>query len=187
MPFYRVQLRLACYAAQPYYKFSYNFRVESATVSGAANDVRDGWNAALRDAHGTAIAAYEVYATDENPDTPTFTTVTFQNDDRSGTSEIGAGGEVMPPWNVVRIEFPAGTGWPMVKYARFPLYESLVIQGAALTSAVESALYQGWTLFASQVAWVDEQGTGVSGPGAMTLTSKRLGKMAYTAIPLPPT
>lgn len=185
MPLFRVQLRMAINRPDlgQVYKWSNLYFGE---VADAADGVAKGvsWWSVLRSCHNENAFCYAVYASDLVPATTNYLIGSVPEELQLGTL-TGSGG-FLPPFNVARVDLAVASSRPSRKFLRVPLQEGDITLGQ-LTGAIVDAIDDTFTdLLALTDAPVDESGNAFVGALTLGVTSRRLGKFAFTAVPSPP-
>lgn len=180
MPLFRVQTRVAqdTPSTTPY-KWSYLWYVDAEGLEAAVAVGEAIW-AALRPAHSTYAFCYELYITDLLPSTTNFITSPITPGNQRGTA--GSVTALLPPFNVARIDLNVVGSRPSRKFARLPLGEAQIANGVLEDTAADT-FRDAFSDAISIPGVVDESGNGFVGVTVKGVTSRRLGKFAYTGVP----
>lgn len=183
MPIFRVQTRLAhdTVGYTPY-KWSYLWYVDAENLSAAVAVGEAIW-AALRPAHSQRAYCYELYVSDLLPSTVTYTLSPIAPGNQRGTAAVVA--NLLPSFNVVRVDLNAVSSRPSRKFHRLPLGEDQIVN-AELAASSAIAIQEAYADAIAIPGVVDESGNGLTGAIVKGITSRRLGKFAYTAVPSGP-
>lgn len=183
MAIFRVQTRLA-HDSPGYtpYKWSYLWYVNTDTLGDAVTLGEQIWEA-LRPAHSLRAFCYELYVSDVLPTTVTYTLSPIAPGNQRGTAP--AVSNLLPSFNVVRVDLNAVSSRPSRKFHRLPLGEDQLVNGE-LASSSATAIRDAFDLAAGLANVCDESGNPFTGVVVKGITSRRLGKFAYTAVPSGP-
>lgn len=183
MAIFRVQTRLAhdTVGYTPY-KWSYLWYVNVDDLEAAVTLGEQIWEA-LRDAHSLRAYCYELYVSDILPSTVTYTLSPISPGNQRGTAP--AVSNLLPSFNVVRVDLNAVSSRPSRKFHRLPLGEDQLVNGE-LASSSATAIQEAFALAAGLANVCDESGNPFTGAIVKGITSRRLGKFAYTAVPSGP-
>jgi hypothetical protein len=118
---------------------------------------------------------------DMDPDTDTFVIVP-----KSDTGARTTTGQTLPLFNVVRVDFPAGTGRPSRKYLRLPIQESEQANGDLDTGLIALVNTDYGTVLGDISAYVDVDGeplgSGVAHPRVGMRQLRRGSKRKLTPV-----
>lgn len=180
MAIYRMQTRIAqdTPSTTPY-KWSYLWYVDAADLS-AAVAVGEALWAALRPAHSNYAYCYELYITDLVPSTTNFVTSPITAGNQRGTAGLVT--NLLPSFNVARIDLNVVGSRPSRKFQRLPLGETQ-IQNGVLEDSASDTFREAYLDAIAIPGIVDESGNGFVGVTVKGVTSRRLGKFAYTGVP----
>ena len=184
MALYRVVLRLAFNEALGAFKWSNVFYTDQATPLAAAAWGIDLWDDAWRLAHSNLTFCYEVYASDLVLDTDNYITLSHGlNPNIFGAKSPS--GELMPSWNVARMDLSTPAGRPSRKFIRSPWGEGDIVFDSFGTAAQTALQNAGTALFTLGGAF-DEDGQPFTGFTLRGVSNKRLGKLASLGVPSKP-
>jgi hypothetical protein len=185
MALFRMQLRQAINRPDlgQQYKWSNLYYVEAASLVIATAFGPSAW-AILKDATNENAFCYEVYTSDLVPGTTVYSIDAIPTANQPGTL-TGSGG-FLPNFNVVRVELNVAGGRPSRKYHRMPLQEGDIVLGS-LEAAASAAIQDTYdALLASIIPLRDESGNELTSVTLKGITSRRVGKLAYTGVPPAP-
>lgn len=183
MAVYRANLRIGVQDPNASYKFSYAYFVNAGTLGDAANAAQQIWQQ-LRQGHSSDAYCYEVYVSDLVENTTNYVIMPIGAGVASGMLPVID--NALPTFNVVRVELNVIGGRPSRKYHRLPLAESNIGNGLLNTTTL-AAISDAHNAVLNNVPEVcDESGNGFNGVVIKGITSRRLGKWAYTNVPPKP-
>ena len=185
MTLFRVQLRKAVSEGGISAKWSNIYYVEADDVSDAASKGVELWTDCEQGFHRPFVFCYEVYASDLAPDTDVYTVLALDAGDQRGglTSDSG---QILPLFNVVRDDLGVVGGRPSRKFYRPMLGEADQTGGVINNSALTAAILGGTAALILKDFTRDESGNTFNSTSVKGITSRRLGKLASTAVPTPP-
>lgn len=183
MAIFRVQTRLA-HDTPGYtpYKWSYLWYVNVAALADAVTLGEQIWEA-LRSAHSARAFCYELYVSDTLPTSVVYTLSPITPGSQRGTAPVV--NNLLPSYNVVRVDLNAVGSRPSRKFHRLPLGEDQ-IAFAQLVESSATAIQAAFEDAALLANVCDESGNPFTGVVVKGVTSRRLGKFAYTAVPSGP-
>lgn len=188
MALYRVLTRLAAGGSgfPDAYKWSYVWYCEASTAVDAANWGASLWVDHMRGAHTNYAYCYEVYASDLVPNTTNYTVLAMAAGVQRATGGSPSS-ELYLTDTAIRVELTVSGGRPSRKYWRPPLFEEQVGPGGRTVSAgVLTTLNAALTGITNDPDIRDESGNLFTGYVIKSVSTRRLGKFARTALPLPP-
>lgn len=189
MSLWKAQIKKAINSSGLAYKWSNTYFVEAETATEALSAAANIWLNGERLFHNQLAFAYEFYV--NNTADPHFTPGTV------GTvlPEVRRGlrpatvldvPQVLPSFNVVRVDYPVPASRPSRKFYRVPLLESDV-SDQQVSVALAEDLQEGANYIASLPAIRDPDGQPYGGVGVNRgITSRRLGREAALAVPTGP-
>lgn len=184
MALFRVVPRLAFNEAIAAFKWSNVFYTDQPTVQAAAAWGIGLWDTAWRLAHSTQTFCYEVYASDLVEGTDVYTTVAHDLNPNIFGAKVPAG-ELMPSWNVARMDINTPSGRPSRKFIRGPWGENDITYDS-FTSGAQNALQNAGAALFTYGGAFDEDGQPFTGFALRGVSAKRLGKLAGLAVPSKP-
>ena len=186
LPYWLVEVRKATDLLGGF-KWSNRYFVRAANSTIALSNAQSIWTDAEQQFHHTFVYCYEVYANlvGDAPNTVGFTQAVPQGVQR-GVYGAGGSTSILPPFNVVRVDFPVPGSRPSRKFYR-PLLTEDDVQDGALTSSITAAILLGLDGILAFNFVVDEDGTQWAGTASIRgITSRRLGKYAQINVPPAP-
>lgn len=185
MPLYQTNIRIAVNESAYAFKWSNTFYVDVANALAAAYQGLAIWDNAWRTVHASVAFCYEVYATSVTEGDADYAIVSHPV-----AANIFGGqavsGDLMPPFNVVRLDMNVVGSRPSRKFIRAPWSEGN-IQFDSLTGTAATAVGNVGSLLSALATPIrDESGNTVSSYTQKGVTSRRLGKWAYTSVPTKP-
>lgn len=186
MPLFNIGVRKAINTNGIAYKWSNRYFVQMPDTLSALELGLDIWENIEAAFHLDLAFCYEIYAnnTEDAPFTP-GTTFAVPLGVQRGLIEAGPDNtpDLLPPWNVVRVDFPVVASRPSRKFYRIPLIEQQITSGqlnASWLAVAQPAL----NLFSTVLAMRDIDNQPYSGnPIIRGLTSRRLGRDASQSVP----
>lgn len=171
------------------YKWSNTYFAEAATATEALSTAASIWINGERLFHNQLAFAYEFYVnnTADPPFTP-GTVGTVLPEVRRGIrpANLVDVPQVMPAFNVLRVDFPVPVSRPSRKFYRIPLLETDVTSQQITVDLAED-VQEGVNYIASLPAIRDPDGQPFGGTGINRgITSRRLGREAALAVPVGP-
>jgi len=185
MPLYQVNLRLAVNETAYAFKWSNTFYVDVANALAAAYQGHAIWDNAWRTVHASIAFCYETYATSATEGDADYAIVAHPvAANMFGGQAIS--GDLMPPWNVARLDMNVVGSRPSRKFIRAPWSEGNIQFDNLTGSAATAVGAVGGLLAALGTPIRDESGGTVTSYSPTGATSRRLGKWAYTGVPSKP-
>lgn len=188
MPLYKTALRMAHDASWPQRrKWSTTFIVNASAATVAAASVVGAWIAYLNAAARSIVFAYEVYATDLNPNTEDYAVQPIALANQRGTIATGNEERYLAK-ACVNQRLNVLSSRPSFKFWRPGLVESDVSQGADVAPAMLTAISTSFSAMIEDFegSLVDPDGQVIASPGKQTLTTREFGRYAGNDLPLPP-
>ena len=189
MPLFLLRLDKAINVGGVSYKWSNRYFSEDAGYAGALQRAINYWVLGERLFHGALAHCYQVYAnnTADPPNSP-GQLAGVPNELQRGAVIEGAADvlNILPSWNVVRVDFPVVNSRPNRKFYRLPLREGDITNGL-LDADVLTRMSPGCNTLATSSGHRDSQGNLLTGTFIIRgITSKRLGKFAGVSVPVGP-
>jgi len=186
MPLFNIAIRKAINTNGIAYKWSNRYFVEEPDVTAALSLASNIWTNIEATFHLDLAFCYEVYAnnTEDAPFTP-GTTQGIPIGVQRGLIEAGPDNtpDLLPPWNVVRVDFPVVASRPSRKFYRIPLIEQQITSGQ-LNAQYITIMQPALNLFTTVGTMRDIDGQAYAGdPIIRGLTSRRLGREAGLSVP----
>ena len=189
MALWKATIKKAVNSSGLAFKWSNTYYVDADTSTGALSVAANLWINGEALFHNQLAFAYEFYVnnTADPPYTPGVVGSILPGVQRGlRTATLADVPSVMPPFNVVRVDFPVPGSRASRKFYRLPLRESDV-SDQNIVIALAEALQTGVNYIASHPAIRDPDGEAFGGVGINRgITSRRLGKFAYLSVPVGP-
>jgi hypothetical protein len=171
------------------YKWSNTYFAEAGDAVGALGIGARIWLEGERLFHKDLAFLYEVYV-NETGDAP-FSPGSIGTVDvgvRRGLSIAGPSTTdvLLPPFNVVRVDFSVVSSRPSLKFYRLPLMEGDITAGQLVQARINE-IQAGLAGLAGITSLVDVDGQDWTGSASIkSITSRRLGREASLAVPVGP-
>ena len=185
MALYRVQLRKAVNEGGILCKFSNIYYTNADNVIDAADFGIFLWNTIEKGMHRPFVFCYEVYASDLDTNTTNYTVAAIPPENQRGTLTVDSG-QVLPLFNVLRVDLNVVGGRPSRKYYRPMLGENDQAGGVINNVDLVTALTGKLQLLVNLVNLVDESGNDIASFSIKGITSRRLGKFSALNVPTAP-
>lgn len=171
------------------YKWSNRYFVQANTSSEALSIAAQIWLQGERLFHNQLAFAYEFYVnnTADAPNTPGVIGTVLEGV-RRGLAPASATttAVILPPGNVVRVDFPVPGSRSSRKFYRLPMLESDITEGQ-LSTSTSNVIQTGVNAIASLAGIRDVDNENFGGAGVVRgVTMRRLGREAFFAVPTGP-
>lgn len=166
------------------YKWSNIFYVNADDAAEAAAIGVTAWSSHFADCFRTNVYCYEVYSRDTLPVTVDFAIVPVDAGDQRGSNSVATA--PLPSFNVVRVDLNVPAARPMRKFLRLPVDESDIVDGSWSNEGYATGINGFLTGMISTYFLVNPDGVSLTSAVFKGITSRRLGKLAYTAVPSGP-
>lgn len=190
MAVYAVQLRQAFGGGElPYaYKFSNVFYVNEDSAASAANVGLLIWNA-MKAAVFEGVYCNSIYATDLVPATTNYAQIPVPTEDQRGLMAYPGGTDIYNPIVCARVDLLVNNSRPSRKFHRGG-YETSVFAngGRAFIGTYQLALQSAYAtiLVDTDFGLCDVDGQVVTAALVMGVTTRELGREAFSDVPTPP-
>lgn len=189
MALWLASIRKAVNASGIAYKWSNRYFVNANTSGEALGIAANIWINGERLFHNQLAFAYEFYVnnTADPPNTPGVIGSVLPGVQRGSAPATAATTvQILPPGNVIRVDFPVPGSRNSRKFYRLPMLESDITEGQ-LSASTATLVQSGINYIASLAGIRDVDGEPFGGAGVIRgVTMRRLGREAYFAVPTGP-
>lgn len=189
MPLFSISTRKAVNTSGIAYKWSNRYFSVANTADQALQFGLNYWNVAERTFHNQLAYCYQIYVNnvEDAPNTPgQVANVPIQDQRGFRAATALSINNLLPAWNVVRVDFAVQGSRPSRKFYRIPLLES-DITFAQIDADLLGDILNGCNTLAVAAEMRDVDGEAFTGDlGTIALTSRRLGREASFNVPSAP-
>jgi hypothetical protein len=165
-------------------KWRTTFHVDEATVLAAANRVRIDWEDTLRDHTRQHIFAYEVYATDLDPDSAIYTIIPVTEAQQRGALATSA--EMYPIEHCLSVTIAVPGSRPSRKFWRFGGLETDYTDGVFSNVSLAALIVDDFNTVIGGGSYRDLDGELWTGVLKSKASHRRLGRLAGFELPTAP-
>ena len=185
MPTFKVELRQAMERdGVPFRKWRNTFFVLGTNVGDAASRVKNDWETILRLAVRGHVYAYQVYATDLDPDSSLFSLQAIDTAFQRG--DLGVGDEIYVPEECLAVTIGVSSSRPSRKFWRPGLIEGDFTKAVYSNSTLTTATITAFAALIATESYVDPQSEPWTEVLSVKQSNRELGRTAPFEVPAGP-